>query len=333
MRKFLAIAAISAAISMASVGGSQAAAACGKVTMAGLNWGSASILGAIDKQILEKGFGCKVEIIPGGTVPSFTSMAEKSQPDIMGELWPNAAGINPYQAAIKDGRIVEAAATSPIGGVEEGWYILPNILEKHPELTTLQAVLARPDLFPHPEDASKGGFVTCPPGSGCQISNANLFNAFDMKNKKWKMVETGSYAAEDATIAKAAERNQAWFGYYSAPTAFIDKYKLKKLDWGVGFAGADNWACITKPECPNPKPSAWTESFVRTIYTKTFADRKLTDVNAYLGKRVIPGEVMNALLGYMDDNQATPDQVAAVFFSKYDIWKGWVSQDVAKNIK
>ena len=129
------------------------ASECGDITMAGLGWGSASILGEIDKLVLEEGFDCKVTMIPGGTVPSFTSMVEQSQPDIMGELWPNAAGIDLYNAALADGRMTESAAQSPIGGVAEGWYIHPNILEANPELTTLEAVLARPDLFPHPDDS------------------------------------------------------------------------------------------------------------------------------------------------------------------------------------
>lgn len=317
----------------ASVADTNSTKECGTVSMAGLSWGSASILGAIDKKILENGYGCTVVVIPGGTVPSFTSIVEHAQPDIMGELWPNAAGIDPYNAAMKEGKIVEAADASPIGGVEEGWYVLPNILKEHPELTTLEAVLARPDLFPHPDDPSKGAFVTCPPGSGCQISNENLFRAFNMDKKGWKMVEPGDYASEDATISKAVDQNEAWFGYYSAPTSLIKKYDMRKLDWGVGFAGPENWACITKPDCPNPKPSAWTESFVRTIYTKEFKDRGLTDVEAYLNKRVIPGDVMNSLLLYMDETQATPDEVAEMFFSKYDIWKDWVSEPAAKNIR
>lgn len=324
---------LAAAVSMALFASNASAQECGDISMAGLSWGSASILGEIDKQVLEKGFGCNVELIPGGTVPSFTSMIEQAQPDVMGELWPNAAGIDLYNAALADNRMVEAAAQSPIGGVAEGWYILPGILEEHPELTTLEAVLARPDLFPHPDDPSKGGFVTCPPGSGCQISNANLFVAFDMEAKGWKMIEPGSYEAEDATISKAHDRNEAWFGYYSAPTAFIGKYDLRQLDWGVDFAGQENWNCITKPDCPNPQPSSWTESFVRTVFTKDFADRGLTDVQTYFANRVVPGDVMNSLLLYMDENQATPEEAADMFFSEYDIWTAWVSADVAAKLK
>ena len=36
----------------------------------------------------------------------------------------------------------------------------------HPELKTIDDIIARPDLFPHPEDPSKGGLHTCPSGWG-----------------------------------------------------------------------------------------------------------------------------------------------------------------------
>lgn len=320
MKKFMLMAA-AAVMSMSAT----AQADCGKFSMAGLSWGSAAILGEIDKLILEEKYGCEIDFVPGGTVPSFTSMTEKQYPDVMGELWPNAAGIDLYNNAKSDGRVVEIVDESPIGGVAEGWYILPNVLEKHPELTTLEAVLARPDLFPHFEDKSKGGFVTCPPGAGCQISNANLFVANKMREKGWQMIEPGSYAAEDATISRAAQRGEPWFGYYSAPTAFVGKYDLRKLDWGVGFAGQENWNCITKPDCPDPKPSAWTESFVRTIFTGEFNQKVTPEVRNYFSNRVIPGDLMNKLLMYMDDNQATPDMVAEHFMENYkEVWQNWV---------
>ena len=57
-------------------------AACGKITYANMNWASASLMANIDKIILEKGFGCQVELLPGDTMPSFTSMNEKGQPDV-----------------------------------------------------------------------------------------------------------------------------------------------------------------------------------------------------------------------------------------------------------
>ena len=55
-------------------------AACGKITYANINWASASLMANVDKIILEKGFGCEVELVPGDTMPSFTSMNEKVHP-------------------------------------------------------------------------------------------------------------------------------------------------------------------------------------------------------------------------------------------------------------
>ena len=38
-----------------------------------MNWASAGLMANIDKIVLEKGFGCNVELIQADTVPAFTS--------------------------------------------------------------------------------------------------------------------------------------------------------------------------------------------------------------------------------------------------------------------
>ena len=48
-------------------------AACGKISIANMNWASANLMAEVDKVILEKGYGCTVELIPGATMPTFTS--------------------------------------------------------------------------------------------------------------------------------------------------------------------------------------------------------------------------------------------------------------------
>ena len=49
-------------------------AECGKLVIAEQNWASAELMANVDKIILEKGYGCEVELIPGATMPTFTSM-------------------------------------------------------------------------------------------------------------------------------------------------------------------------------------------------------------------------------------------------------------------
>ena len=70
-----------------------------------------------------------------------------------------------------------------------------------------------------------------------------------MEKKGWRLVDPGSAAGLDASISKAADENQNWFGYYWDPTSIVGKYGLTMLDFGVPFGGKENWdGCIVKPE-------------------------------------------------------------------------------------
>ena len=305
------------------------------VKIANMNWASAGLMANIDKIVLEKGYGFNVELIQADTVPAFTSMNEKGSPDIVPELWANSF-ITPLNKAIEEGRL-HRLNKGPITGLGEGWWVTPAFRKKHPEIKTVMDLLKRPDLFPHPEDKSKGGFVTCPAGWACQLSNANLFRAFEMEKKGWKLIDPGSAAGLDGTIAKAAERGQNWVGYYWAPTAMIGKYNLVKLDWGIPFAGKENWdGCIAKPEkdCANPKPTAWITPAVNTVVTDEFMKNADKNLITYFEKRTYPGKVMNGMLVYMTENQADGSVAAIEFFKKHeDVWTKWLPTDVADKIK
>ncbi|MBI78503.1 MAG: ABC transporter substrate-binding protein [Rhodospirillaceae bacterium] len=316
------------------IGHSVVAENCGKIKVAEMNWPSAELMANVDKLILEKGFDCDVELVAGATTTTFASMNEKGQPDLASELWVNALRV-PLKKALNEGRL-HTINRGPITELGEGWWIPPHTVKKHPELKTVLDVLKRPELFPHPEDKSKGGFVTCPAGWGCQLTNANLYRAFEMKKKGWRLVDPGSSAGLDGSMAKAMQRGENWFGYYWSPTAMIGKFKMKKLSFGVPFAGSKNWdGCIVKPEqeCANPKPSAWTKSEVHSVITDRFMKRGGAAIT-YLKNRVFPGSVMNAMLVYMSKNQASGQDAAIEFLQKQrDIWGSWISPKIAKKIE
>ena len=302
--------------------------------MADMNWPSATLMANVDKIILEEGYGCEVELIAGATTTTFASMNEKGEPEVAGELWINAVR-EPLNEAMKEGRL-HSALNGPITDLGEGWWIPSYFAEAHPELKTVMDILERPDLFPSKEDPSKGEFIGCPAGWGCQLSNINLFRAFDMEEKGWILVDPGSQAGLDGSLIKANDREDPWFGYYWAPTAIIGKYNMKLMPFGVPFAGTENWdGCIAKAEqeCDDPKPSAWTESEVHTVVTDSFQRRGGLALD-YLGRRVFPGPVMNEMLVYMEEEQAQGPDAAAEFLEKHeDLWMGWVSKEVAAKVK
>ena len=316
-------------------GSNIALAECGDIQIAEWNWASGELMANVDKIILEAGYGCNVEMIPGATTTTFASMNEKGQPDIAGELWINAV-LEPLTAAFDAGTL-HSANSGPITDLGEGWWIPPHTAQKHPELKTVLDVLERPDLFPDTEDPSKGAFIGCPAGWGCQLANANLFRAYEMEAKGWKLVDPGSAAGLDGSMTKAVERGENWFGYYWSPTAMIGKHKMVKLPFGVEFAGRDNWDnCIAKAEqdCADPQKTDWTPSEVHTVVTDKFKNQGGEDIMAYLGSRVFPGDVMGAMLVYMAENQAGGEDAAIEFLlTQEGVWESWVSAEVATAVK
>ena len=135
---------------------------CGDITIANMNWASAQAIAEIDKIILTHGYNCNVELVPGDTVPTFTSMNEKGEPDVAPELWSNSLRI-PLDVAKEEGRLIASDVFSQ--GGEEGWFIPEATLTANPELKTWEDVIARPDLFPNPENPDRGALVGCPAGS------------------------------------------------------------------------------------------------------------------------------------------------------------------------
>lgn len=322
-----------ALITGALVSSGQALAAdCGKVVIGEMNWASGEFLARLDGMILEEGYGCEVDYLTAGTVPQITSMNEKGTPTFASEVWANASK-NLIDAAEAEGRL-SRLNKQPIAGAGEGWWVDPVMMEKH-GFKTVDDVLARPDLFPHPEDSEKGGFHTCPAGWGCELANANMFRAFDLEAKGWKMVEPGSGAGLDGSIAKAGERGEPWFGYYWAPTTMIGKYNLQPLDFDAPY-DADNWDnCIVLPveDCENPKRTRWTTSEVVSLAQASFvADEP--EAAEFVKTRSLTVPQLGKYLKYMDANQATGEDAAIEFLLNEEaIWTQWVTPEAAARIK
>ena len=307
------------------------AAECGKILIADMNWASATFIAATDKVILETGMGCEVDLIPGDTMPTGTSMTEKGEPDVAPELWVNALK-EALDIAVAEGRL-EFAGKALIDGGEEGFWVPKYMVDKNPELATIEGVLSRPDLFPNPEDKSEGLFMGCPSGWNCQITSGNLYKAFGIEAAGFSLGDPGSAAGLDGSLAKAYERGEGWFGYYWAPTAFLGKYEMVKVNFGVPFNQKEWDTCITIIDCTDPKPNAYSPSDVFTVTTADFKNKSPV-AYAYFAKRGFKNDFMNAFLKWMDENQATGEEAATHFLKNYEeVWTSWVDNATAKKIK
>ena len=331
IRKFLSGTAVFVALIAVWIGPSAHAAECGRVTIADMNWASAELAAYVDKFILENGYGCEVELVPGDTMPTTASMTEKAEPAIAPEIWMNSVR-QVVNKAVEEGRLKIAGEILSDGG-EEGWWIPKYMLDKHPELTTLEAVLKRPDLFPNPENKERGALYNCPSGWNCEIITSNLYKANDVDKAGFDLIDTGSAAGLDGSIAKAYNREQGWFGYYWAPTAILGKYEMVKLDMGVPHSAKEWDRCTGQGNCADPKKNDWTKSEVMTVTSNDFA-KSAPEAFAYVSKRSWPNAVVNELLAYMDENQAGGEEGAEKFLKDHEaLWGKWVPADVAAKVK
>ena len=303
---------------------------CGSVTIANMNWSSAQAIAEIDKIILTHGYECDVELVPGDTVPTFTSMNEKGEPDVAPELWSNSLRA-PLDAAKEEGRLISTGNVFSQGG-EEGWFIPEATLAANPELKTWEDVIARPDLFPNPENPERGALIGCPAGWACQYINQNLYKAYDMEAKGWDLIDPGSSAGLDALISKAVNDGTNLVTYYWAPTAILGKLPMYMLEPNATH-DSDEWAsCTAVADCADPKPNAWGFSAVETVVTDNFSEQASVAMD-YISTRAFDNATMNSLLAWMAENQATGEEGAIYYLeNNEDNWSAWVSEAVKDRV-
>ncbi|RKF12781.1 ABC transporter substrate-binding protein [Alginatibacterium sediminis] len=304
---------------------------CGSVTIADMNWSSATFLAYVDRFILEHGYDCDAEIVPGDTMPTGASMMEKGQPDIAPEFWTNSMR-EALDRGVAEKRLRYAGQSLSDGG-EEGFWVPQYMVDKDPSLATIEGVIKNAALFEHPEGEDGYAFYGCPAGWNCQISGENLNKALGLDEAGFVVIDPGSSAGLSGSIAKAYEREEAWFGYYWAPTAVLGKYKMVKVDFGSGIDEEHFKACTTQADCADPKPTMYPVSVVQTVTTEAFASRA-PEAYDYLAKRSFTNANMNELLAWMEDNQAD-GEVAMEYFmvNNPDTWKAWLGADAASKVQ
>lgn len=312
----------------ALVFGGAAHAACGDITLGSFSWQSSEAMAAVDNLILNAGYGCNSTIVVGDTVPTITSMIEKGQPDLAPEATPSLLG-EVYTKGAEEGRISQIGTAISDGQVS-GWYIPQYVAEAHPEIKTVDDAMKHPELFPTPEDASKGAVIQGPQGWGDTVVTAQLFKA--LNNPNFILVPTGSAAALDGAIAKAYEQKAGIIAQYWSPTSLLGKYPMLRLEMPHD---ADEWArCTSKQDCPDPKPNYWKQAEMVTLGSKGAAEKLGAEAAEYIAKRSWTQAEVGKVMLWMTENQANGADGAKWFINNMaDVWTKWVPADVADKVK
>jgi len=295
-------------------------AECGDVSITEMNWASSQIITEVSKFLMEQGYGCTVEKVPSATTTSVASLAENGEPDIVTELWLNSTGAV-YAELEAAGKVERLADVFDPGGVE-GWWVPEYLAEAHPELTTIEGVLANPDLV-------GGRFNNCPDGWGCRIVNDNLIEALGMRDSM-DVFDHGSGETLATSIAAAYENQEPWFGYYWGPTAVLGKYKMAKV--ALGDIDLDIHAGNQNADNPTPGVSDFPPAPVLTVATAALTERE-PDVAELMQNVSFDVDLLSSLLAWQEENSASAEEAAVYFLTNYsDVWSGWINDAARENL-
>ena len=307
------------------------AAECGDldtVTIAEMTWQSAAMVARVAETVLAEGYGCDVEIVPGDTVPTATSLLTRGEPMIAPELW--LSTVRDVWTKIEERGTAYAAGPVFADGGLEGWHIPRYLAEAEPDLKSIFDVEGHRDLFVEAQSDGKGRIYSCPPGWQCETVNANIFRALALEDKGFELFSPGSGANLDASIARKATRKEPFLAYYWAPTALVGKYDLVRLD--MGEYNSEAFDCLSDPDCPDPQIAGWRGAEI-VVAVVPEVKEKAPDIAAFLARYTYPNAVVNAALAWAEDNSASGEEMAAHFLETYpEIWRAWVPDEAAEKI-
>ncbi|MDE0307949.1 MAG: ABC transporter substrate-binding protein [Albidovulum sp.] len=293
---------------------------CGEVSITEMNWASSQIITEVSKFLMEQGYGCAIEKVPSATTTSVASLAENGEPDIVTELWLNSTG-DVYRQLEAEGKVSRLTDVFDPGGIE-GWWIPSYLAESNPELTTIEGVLANPELV-------GARFNNCPDGWGCRIVNDNLVNALGLR-ESMEIFDHGSGETLATSIAAAYENQEPWFGYYWAPTAVLGKYPLTKVK--IGDVDANIHLANQNKDNPDPGVSDFPPAPVLTVATAALTERE-PEIAQLMSNVSFDISILNSLLAWQDENGASAEEAAVHFLTNNsDIWSQWINDSAREKL-
>ena len=311
--------------------------ACGpgqSVKFAGINWESGEFITAVMREILERGYSCKTETVPGNTVTLEQALADNDI-QILAEEWVSRS--DTWKKAADAGQV--RAIGHPFTDASEGWYVpdymvhgdpARNIKATAPGLDSV-AQLSQPQylaLFRDPEQPQQGRFLNCPSGWTCEGVNTAKLHAYGLDGR-YVDFRPGTGPAMDAAIVSAYDQGRPLLFYYWSPSAIAGKLKLHHLQeppWSDAC-----WKDLTSKTGRHTQGCAAPPATIAYGVSAPFA-QDAPAVTAMLGKATFAMTDLNANLVAIAGGATPQTQAIAFLKARPEVWHGWVDTATAARI-
>ncbi|WP_375740536.1 ABC transporter substrate-binding protein [Pseudomonas boanensis] len=298
------------------------------VILAGLNWESGMFTTEVLRYLLERGYGCKTDVLPGNTL-AMENALRQNDVQVIAEQWAGRSEL--WRKAEAAGEVF--AVGEPVKGATEGWWV-PEYLVKGEGAPAagLRSVSDLPrfkTLLRDPEEGDKGRFYNCPTGWTCEGVNSQKLKAYGLEDS-YVNFRTGTGPALDAAITSAIRQRQPILFYYWSPTPLMGRYPLVQLEEPPFDQKA--WETLIDPNNPKPIGSRSLPAKISIGVSRDLRERAPQLVEAF-GKMEIPLPLFNRILADMAEQRSEARIVSKTFYREHrDIWSRWVPEPVAQRI-
>jgi glycine betaine/proline transport system substrate-binding protein len=243
-----------------SAGATARSTKCGKVVMDENAWAGATANVYVVKYVIEKNFGCKVEIakLPEGG-PVFQAMAD-GKVDVLLEDWQHTDQYKQY--AQKQKSVILLGPSGIKGPI--GWYIPRYLLKQHPEFATWKGLKGKETIFKSPESGNQGMFLGGDP-SYVQ-KDKELIKALGLN---FKHVSVGAEPAQVARWTQLYKQKKPVIFYWYEPQYLNAQYDLVQVKLPARFPGCKDNA--KSGGDPKQYACAYQTFVIQKLYSTKFA--------------------------------------------------------------
>ncbi len=309
-------------------------AAGNTVKFAGISWESGQFITEVLRNILEKGYGCKTEVIIGSTTVTETALINGDL-HVWAEEW---EGFNDIVIkGVKDGK-AKLVGKILQGGTVEGWFVPRYLVEGDsargikalaPDLKSVSDLAKYKDLFKDDENPNMSRLLGCVSGWVCDKTNDGKLTAYKL-NSMYQQFRPGSQAALDASVASAFQQGKPILFYYWAPTSLLGKYDVIQLKEPKYNAKCYELEKANDPKaCASATPSATLRINLNADFAKS--DAALT---RFFGKTSFSlNQLQKAILRISEDKISASDAAMDFLKNQKATWSKWVPAGVAQKLE
>ena len=290
----------------------------GKVMFADLDWDSVQLQNGIARFMIEKGYGCSTDALPGRSIPLWESLVD-GKVHVMMEAWlPN---YNPWwEKGLDEGSII------PLGkSLDDNWqstFVVPTyVVEQNPGLNSVKDLPGYIDLFKTRRSGEKIRLVNCLAGWACSAINKEKVKAYGLD----QIIYLEEFKSEDAfsgSLEEAYEDREPWLGYMWGPTPLATKLELTRLEEPPYTEACWN----------SDKACKYPVSKVRIVVYPGLLERA-PGVMEFLRRWDLDTDTQVAVEERYSETGDYAETVTWFLKNREDVWIRWVTPDVSEKIR